>query len=555
MQVRIGRLQEKLSEERLGAVSCLKGGLMEEIEDQNSLIVSRGSQLIRLEIELDEARLTSEHFRQQNRELVEELEKERNERQDEDRVDCQDDLVKLKEQNTSLLKELEVSKKNIISDYSEVQVKRLQQENQGLLEELEKSKVREESFNDDEDPLAQMRENLDNERQRMDLMHKKEITQVSFQFHLELRNLTLELEEKIETISELEKYIEKLEVNLNTLAKEKKVSEESLQLALQEERKESGKILEDVREKLDVRDAEVEKLTITNDNNETIQNQVQQITDVYENKIETLTKSYNNNKENIEIDNKDLKAKLEDKNILIGHLKTDLQSITRDIENRTIANSSQLQDDLNSKNKILTEIEEQYDQLTLKYTQGAALLEMVETEKNAAIKENSALKNNILVKNNELQRTSLEIEKHLDSMKTLKTSLQEKEADNFNMLEKVEEEYRANLQTVNQELTETKDLYTILSEKLANKESECYKLQSKLKAATESLPNIEVSFRRREDSLKDQLTQQTTELEVKGQELEKLLNEQKYLEDKVGRGEERLRQKEEVSFICIVTLA
>ena len=133
MQVRIGRLQEKLSEERLGAVSCLKGGLMEEIEDQNSLIVSRGSQLIRLEIELDEARLTSEHFRQQNRELVEELEKERNERQDEDRVDCQDDLVKLKEQNTSLLKELEVSKKNIISDYSEVQVKRLQQENQGLL--------------------------------------------------------------------------------------------------------------------------------------------------------------------------------------------------------------------------------------------------------------------------------------------------------------------------------------------------------------------------------------------------------------------------------------
>ena len=555
MQVRIGRLQEKLSEERLGAVSCLKGGLMEEIEDQNSLIVSRGSQLIRLEIELDEARLTSEHFRQQNRELVEELEKERNERQDEDRVDCQDDLVKLKEQNTSLLKELEVSKKNIISDYSEVQVKRLQQENQGLLEELEKSKVREESFNDDEDPLAQMRENLDNERQRMDLMHKEEITQVSFQFHLELRNLTLELEEKIETISELEKYIEKLEVNLNTLAKEKKVSEESLQLALQEERKESGKILEDVREKLDVRDAEVEKLTITNDNNETIQNQVQHITDVYENKIETLTKSYNNNKENIEIDNKDLKEKLEDKNILIGHLKTDLQSITRDIENRTIANSSQLQDDLNSKNKILTEIEEQYDQLTLKYTQGAELLEMVETEKNAAIKENSALKNNILVKNNELQRTSLEIEKHLDSMKTLKTSLQEKEADNFNILEKVEEEYRANLQTVNQELTETKDLYTILSEKLANKESECYKLQSKLKAATESLPNIEVSFRRREDSLKEQLTHQTTELEVKGQKLEKLLNEQKYLEDKVGRGEERLRQKEEVSFICIVTLA
>ena len=555
MQVRIGRLQEKLSDERLGAVSCLKGGLMEEIEDQNSLIVSRGSQLIRLEIELDEARLTSEHFRQQNRELVEELRKERNERQDEDWVDCQDDQVKLKEQNTIPLKEFEVSKENITSEYSKVQVKRLQQENQELLEKLEKSKVREDSFNDDEDPLAQMRENLDNERQRMDLMHKEEIKQVSSQLHLELRNLTLELEEKIETMSKLKKYIEKLEINLNTIAKEKEVSEKSLQHALQEERKQSRKTLEDVREKLDAREAEVEKLRITNDNNGTIQNQVQHITNVYENKIETLTKSYNTNKENIEIDNKDLKAKLEDKNILIGHLKTDLQSITRDIKNKTNENNTQLQDDLNSKNQILTEIEEQYNQLTLKYTQGAELLEMMETEKNAAIKENSALKNNVLVKNKELQKTSLEKEKHLDSIKTLKTSLQEKETDHLNMLVKVEEEFKANLQTANQELTDTKDLYKISSEKLANKESECYKLQSKLKAATESLPNIEVSFRRREESLKEQLIQQTTELEVKEQKLEKLLTEQKYLEEKVGRGEMRLRQKEEVGFICIVTLA
>ena len=47
-------MKEEISEGKLRAVSCLKGGLVEEMEDQNSLILEQSGTVASLNIQLEE---------------------------------------------------------------------------------------------------------------------------------------------------------------------------------------------------------------------------------------------------------------------------------------------------------------------------------------------------------------------------------------------------------------------------------------------------------------------------------------------------------------------
>ena len=66
-EVRKALLKEEVSEGRLQAVSCLKGSLMEEMDDQNSLILERGGELAGLNIEMEELRARCDHLEKLNR--------------------------------------------------------------------------------------------------------------------------------------------------------------------------------------------------------------------------------------------------------------------------------------------------------------------------------------------------------------------------------------------------------------------------------------------------------------------------------------------------------
>jgi hypothetical protein len=67
LQVRVSQLREEMAEGRLRAVSCLKGSLMEELEDQNSLIIDRGGEVAGLRIELEELKVRADHMAGENR--------------------------------------------------------------------------------------------------------------------------------------------------------------------------------------------------------------------------------------------------------------------------------------------------------------------------------------------------------------------------------------------------------------------------------------------------------------------------------------------------------
>ena len=52
---------------KLRAVSCLKGGLIEEMEDQNSMILEQSGTVASLQIQLEELTIKNQHLEGKNR--------------------------------------------------------------------------------------------------------------------------------------------------------------------------------------------------------------------------------------------------------------------------------------------------------------------------------------------------------------------------------------------------------------------------------------------------------------------------------------------------------
>ena len=67
IQKRKSCVKEEISEGKLRAVSCLKGGLVEEMEDQNSLILEQSGTVASLNIQLEEMAIKNQHLEAKNR--------------------------------------------------------------------------------------------------------------------------------------------------------------------------------------------------------------------------------------------------------------------------------------------------------------------------------------------------------------------------------------------------------------------------------------------------------------------------------------------------------
>ena len=60
-------MKEEISEGKLRAVSCLKGGLIEEMEDQASMILEQSGTVASLKIQLEELAIKNQHLEGKNR--------------------------------------------------------------------------------------------------------------------------------------------------------------------------------------------------------------------------------------------------------------------------------------------------------------------------------------------------------------------------------------------------------------------------------------------------------------------------------------------------------
>ena len=61
-QIRASNVKEEISEGKLRAVSCLKGNLIEELDDQSSLILEQSGEVAALKILVEEMTIKNQHW-------------------------------------------------------------------------------------------------------------------------------------------------------------------------------------------------------------------------------------------------------------------------------------------------------------------------------------------------------------------------------------------------------------------------------------------------------------------------------------------------------------
>ena len=62
IQIRASNVKEEISEGKLRAVSCLKGNLIEELDDQSSLILEQSGEVAALKILVEELSIKNQHL-------------------------------------------------------------------------------------------------------------------------------------------------------------------------------------------------------------------------------------------------------------------------------------------------------------------------------------------------------------------------------------------------------------------------------------------------------------------------------------------------------------
>ena len=62
IQMRTSNVKEEISEGKLRAVSCLKGNLIEELDDQSSLILEQSGEVAALKILVEELNIKNQHL-------------------------------------------------------------------------------------------------------------------------------------------------------------------------------------------------------------------------------------------------------------------------------------------------------------------------------------------------------------------------------------------------------------------------------------------------------------------------------------------------------------
>ena len=427
-----------------------------------------------------------------------------------------------------------------------------------LMEQLKRCKPKEnlkeqseqntENQYDKESDIYQLQENFDNEKQKLILEHEAEIMHNSSKIQEQLLELKEKLGEKNKVIEQLEK---NNSYNLKLSTERESESEINIKEGMwEEERKELSDTIISLQENLNEKDKELDGIRVQGkDDQATLEAQMQHLIEGYETKLEDLRQQYNADKENHKIQTEDWKREIEDKSIMINHLKRDLEKISLDIKSQLNSGNAKYETELSIKNSKITDLESKYEYIELKHDESIKLIHQLECEKETAHNEIVQLQEHISAKDETVANVTKELQNKLRINQELEKKLfvleNEKQTSNENLIKKLEEEKFVEQQRLNKEIRELKESIRQVSEELSIRASMCLKLEKDLKTVKENIPMIETKSRQKEYELREELLQQKEDLENKDRRLVKLQADQTFLEEKVEKGEAKLRVKED----------
>jgi len=481
-------VKEEISEGKLRAVSCLKGGLIEELEDQNSMILEQSGTVASLQIQLEELTIKNQHLEGKNSRLKERLE--------------------------------------------------------------EKMNANMEAGPKDNNGADQLLQKYENEKQRLRDELQLEIKRIKDAFEKERLDSCEELKNKDALISELEQSNKKLCSDFENMKNETNQREVELETMLRSGKEELSVVERDLKEQLEAKETEIQELkslVSEQENIDGMKNQFQHMTDVYENKIETLNKKHEENIAVLTSEKAQLQQEVSEKSSMITHLRNDLQAINADIKTRLNTNNSELEANLEKKENEIRHLEKKCEDLICKIDEKNNLIKSLEREKT----ETEANIENLRFDSERESRTALsaKLENNASLIEGLQRELENALQENKNSKEKALEMFQQERAGLEEKANkESKELHNSLKDalaKLSAKENECQNLMSELQSEKQSLPRAEARFRENENRMKSELDEQRKQYEMQQQRLERLEKEHGFAEEKVEQGQVKLRLKEE----------
>ena len=277
----------ELSQENLKSVKCLRGNLMDEIENQNSNLLNKMTEINQLEIKLKETQI-------ENGFLHETIEKYSHQNHDNS-----EDMIKLRIEEAK--SETEAEFRNKITELEQAY--------------LEKEQLRE------EDHLNELQCKETDYKSQIETLRDKQKSVLS---NMESDNSSILQDLKSEKVKH-----DSLKSNIIQLE-----TENSDLKAKLEEYLSKNKLLES---NLDEKIQEISNLQVETKNIETVDSlkaQFSHMADMYEKKIERLEEDIETNAEKLSQEINSNTTQLRDKDELINHLKKDLGVIRQDYEER-----------------------------------------------------------------------------------------------------------------------------------------------------------------------------------------------------------------------------
>ena len=325
-------LKCELSDAHLKTVKSLKGNLLEDIENQNSLILDKINEVNQLKLDLKEYDIKYNYLNEKYKKAVADKDKQfivRNE----------DDILSIEKRNADLMDKLE---------------------------ELDKK------FQSRESQLLEERNNA------MDVLNEEN--------RLQIENIQADLLEKLahkdDLIEDLQKDINNQKVLRSDIDnKFKGIEDENLNL--QEKIKVYVSQITNLENSLSQKEEEIIMIEKNNKDDETIESlkkQFSHMADTYENKINRLAEESEASADEFNQERNSLLQTIREKDDLINHLKKDLSNIKEDFKERL-----KIQE-----NKIMEETEELKIKLnTLEIDNQNTLIKM--SEQNIKMSENESL--------------------------------------------------------------------------------------------------------------------------------------------------------------------
>ena len=410
------KLQSEISEGKLKTVSCLKGTLIDGIDEQNSILLDKMNNVNHLEIELSEMKTRYEALDKHHKETLLRFKKSKEPNSQEDEESNDRNITH--EEHIDKLEEAKLEYENKLRKF------------------MVESEKREEQWRSEMDSDELRHSRLLNEKDNI----LKEQEEKLIEYEKRLQMMTTENEENLNKLQSA-----KNEITINSRGAS------DLKKLLEEKDTEVLKLKDDILVTKPVPD---------------VKSQIAHITDNYEEKIKKLEEENENNATDLNIQISELQKAACDKDELIFHLKKDLSNIQIDINKRIedaekvsryeVENLKDNNDTLLNKIKELSVLKDNLER-DLEISKNEKNKLICEYKVNAiSVKEEGEKQLTLIEANNlkEIEKIKIEHKQLLDKVKSENSEILEQLNQKSLSLKKLEEQIELKENIINKNVNE-----------------------------------------------------------------------------------------------------